>query len=361
MEQAAGCLVLLGSLCYIGWSCPSSFGKTKVFYDTVDWCGNLDADGMAQTFYYLLKEVRPRQWIKNLTLFGAIFFTGQLFNPQLFWISFLAFLVFCAASSSLYILNDLRDTENDRLHPFKKNRPLASGRLHQKPAIITAVLLTTCALALSLTISSSFFLITVGFYFLHLSYNLILKDVMLLDILTIAAGFILRVIAGEIATGFHIDIWLLLTVVSVALFLAIGKRRSELTLLSGWSGSIPAKTRATLSRYSEKMLDVYIAMFANSAWITYAFYTFLQRPPVLRSKIGTILEQFNLDILSDRKWMMATTVPLVIYGIMRYLQLIYEKNEGESPEKILLSDKPLIITSFALGLMLLLTIYVIGK
>lgn len=237
---------------------------------------------------------------------------------------------------------------------------MASGKLKPQVAIIAAIIATIIALYLAAQINSGFFLLVLAFYALQLSYSLYLKNIILLDILTIAGGFILRVFAGEIATGFHIDIWLFLTVVSAALFLAIGKRRSELTLLNGWSGTIPAKTRATLSRYSEKMLDVYISMFANSAWITYAFYTFLQRPPVLRHLIDTFLEQYNLSLLQDRKWMMVTTIPLVIYGIMRYLQLIYEKNEGESPEKVLLSDRPLILTAAALGAMLFATIYIIG-
>lgn len=183
---------------------------------------------------------------------------------------------------------------------------------------------------------------------------------MLLDILTIAAGFILRVWGGEMATGYHISIWLFLTVISGSLFLAIGKRRSELTLLTGWAGGNLGKTRATLSRYSEKMLDVYISMFANSTWITYAFYSFLERPPVFRKTFSSLLTSTDLTNFQDRKWLMIT-IPFVIYGIMRYLQLIYERNQGESPEKVLLSDKPLMATVIILGLLLTGIIYIIGK
>lgn len=306
---------------------------------------------MAKTFYYLFKELRPRQWLKNLTIFVAIFFTGEFLNPNLFLISTLAFVVFCAASSSMYIFNDLSDLENDRLHPFKKNRPLASGKLNPKLAITFAIFASIFALILASQINSMFFITVIGFYILQFAYSKILKNIILLDILAIASSFIIRVFAGEAATGFHIDIWLFLTVISVSLFLAIGKRRSELTLLSGWAGNTAAKTRATLSRYSEKMLDVYISMFANSAWIAYAYYTFLQRPPVLRH---------SLEIFQEKKWLMIT-IPLVIYGIMKYLQLIYEKNEGESPEKVLLSDKALIITSLLFGLTLFVVIYVIPR
>lgn len=260
----------------------------------------------------------------------------------------------------MYIFNDLRDLEKDRLHPFKKNRPLASGKLNPKLAVAAAALAGIWALAAAATINTPFFFTLVAFYLLQLAYSLYLKNIILLDILAIAGSFILRVFAGEVATGFHIDIWLFLTVISVSLFLAIGKRRSELTLLSGWTGTVPAKTRATLSRYSEKMLDVYISMFANSAWITYAFYTFLQRPPVLRQRLDILFDQYNLDVLQGRKWIMLS-IPLVIYGIMRYLQLIYEKNEGESPEKVILSDKALMVTAALLGLVLFGTIYIIRR
>lgn len=315
---------------------------------------------MAKTFYYFLKEIRPRQWLKNLTLFVAIFFTGQFLNFQVLKISFSAFIVFCIASSSVYIFNDLQDIEKDLLHPFKKHRPIASGKISPKAAGVVAVIMALVALFFAYQISMPFFLITLLFYGLQISYSLYLKNIILLDVLAIAASFIIRVFAGEAATGYHIDIWLFLTVVSASLFIAIGKRRSELTLLSGWSGSIPTKTRATFSSYSDRMLDVYISMFANSTWITYAFYTFLQRPPIFRKSIGTLFDQYNLDIFSDRKWLMLT-IPLVIYGIMRYLQLIYEKNEGESPEKVLLSDKPLMTTAILLGLSLFGIIYILGR
>jgi len=315
---------------------------------------------MVKTLFYIFKEIRPRQWIKNLTVFFAIFFTGKLFDPKLFQISLISFFSFCAASSCIYIINDLVDLEKDRLHPFKKNRPIAAGKVSPKLALLIALALGITGGVLASSISTSFLVIIVIFFLLHLTYSFYLKNVMLLDIMAISTGFLLRVFGGEVATGFHISIWLFLTVVSVSLFLAIGKRRSELTLLSGWEGTIPAKTRATLSHYSEKMLDVYLSMFANSAWITYAFYSFLERPPQFRQTFRTLIDVSDLYVLQDRKWLMLT-VPFVIYGIMRYLQLIYEKNVGESPEKILLTDKPIIITGSILGVLLFLIVYVLGK
>lgn len=237
---------------------------------------------------------------------------------------------------------------------------MAAGKISKLTALALVIILTLLAYLVAWQISINFILVLLVFYLLHLSYSLYFKNVILLDILVIAASFILRVFAGEIATGYHLDIWLSLTVISGALFLAIGKRRSELTLLSGWESGSAAKTRITLSHYSERMLDVYISMFANSTWITYAFYTFLQRPPVLRKTVGNFFDQYNLDVLAERKWLMIT-IPLVIYAIMRYLQLIYEKNEGESPEKVLLSDKPLIFTAALLGIILFGILYLIRR
>lgn len=315
---------------------------------------------MVQSLYYLLKEARPRQWVKNLIIFFAIFFTGELFNAPVFWKSVGAFLIFCAVSSSVYFINDLSDIEKDRQHPFKKFRPLASGKISKSLVLIATLILSISSLFFAMQISQGFFAIVIGYYILQLSYSFFLKNISLIDILAISLGFIMRVIAGETATGFHISVWLLLAIISGSLFLTIGKRRSELTLLSGWQGAIPAKTRAVLLHYSEKMLDVYLSMFANATWITYAFYSFLQPAPKLRTTFGNLFDAYQLDILTDRKWIMLT-IPVTIYGVMRYLQLIYEKNVGESPEKILLSDKPLIITTLIFTMMIFFVIYVVGK
>lgn len=284
-----------------------------------------------------------------------------MFNYPLLSKSVIAFLSFCAASSSIYFINDLIDIEKDRLHPFKKNRPIASGKISKPLAIAASLIIVLISFYFAKKVSYGFTIIIAVFYLLHLSYSFFLKNIILLDILAIATGFILRVFGGEIATGYHINIWLLLTMISAALFLAVGKRRSELTLLSGWEGTVPAKTRATLLRYSEKMLDVYISMFANSTWITYAFYTFLATPATIsRPLFNFFVEENNLYFFQDRKWL-TITIPFVIYAVMRYLQLIYEKNQGESPEKVILSDRPLILISGLVGGMIFFIIYALGK
>ncbi len=269
-------------------------------------------------------------------------------------------IVFCLLSSGIYLLNDIVDAPADRLHPFKKNRPVASGKI----AVPTALTLSIALIIISLTTAAfwfptAFLLVVAVFLLLQLSYTFFLKHVTLLDVLAIASAFILRVFAGEAATGYHINIWLFLTVVSMALFLALGKRRSELTLLSGDGGILP-KTRSTLSHYSEKMLDVYLSMFSTATWLTYTLYTFLAKPPALRRTIGDLLEDTIIFTGADRKWLMIT-VPLVIYGIMRYLQLIYEKHEGESPDRVLLTDKPLLFTVGLWGILVIAIIYIFGR
>jgi len=308
--------------------------------------------------YYLFKSVRPRQWLKNLAIFAAIIFTGQLFNPRLLVISLVAFLIFCAASSANYLFNDVLDIEADQKHPFKKNRPIASGQILSNQALLVAFSLVLGTLLAARTINLSFLVITSIFLILEFSYSLILKKLAVIDILAITFAYILRIYAGEVATGFHISIWLFLTVLSLSLFLAIGKRRAELTLIEGYKGIVPQETRVSLSHYSEKLLDTYIAMTAASTWITYAFYTFLERPPVLgwleQSQWGKFLSP-----IPERKWLMLT-IPFVLFGIMRYMQLIYEKKGGESPERILTSDLPLMLTVGAWGLTVILIIYGLG-
>ncbi|MDP3998615.1 MAG: decaprenyl-phosphate phosphoribosyltransferase [bacterium] len=309
---------------------------------------------MVKLLGYLFQAARPRQWLKNLAVFAAIIFTGQFFNQELFKISVLAFVIFSLLSSASYLINDLIDAPHDRLHPFKRLRPVAHGTLPKNLALGSSVLWIIGGLALSLIFIPSFFPVALVFLLTHLLYSFFLKNIAVVDILIIASAYILRVYGGEAATGFHISIWLTLCVVSLSLFLAIGKRRSELTLLAGYQGVVSSSVRKSLSHYSERLLDTYTAIFANSTWLTYAFFTFLERPAVTgwfwQSRWGAHF------VFPERKWLMAT-IPLVIYGMMRYLQLIYEKSEGESPEKVLLSDKPLFFTVSLWALATIVIIY----
>jgi 4-hydroxybenzoate polyprenyltransferase len=306
----------------------------------------------------ILRLLRPRQWIKNLAVFIAILFAGQLFEPSVFNKVFLGFIVFCGLSSATYVINDLFDIKKDRLHPFKKLRPLAKGDVSIPIAITIAIILIIGSFWLSFSVTPAFTVTTVIYLALQFLYSIKLKTMAALDILTIAMGYILRVYAGEFASGFHISVWMLLTVISFSLFLAVGKRRSELTLLSNSKIANIAATRQSLSRYSEKLLDIYASMFATSAFITYSLFTFLETPRGIKIALNILLPDF-LPVVFQRKWLMITIIP-VVYGIMRYLQDIYEKNEGESPDRVLLSDKPLLATVIGWVFLVILIIYFIG-
>lgn len=303
---------------------------------------------MGQLFLALFKSARPRQWLKNFAVFTTILFTGQLFHGDLLWRSMLAFIVFCLLSSSNYIFNDILDAPKDRKHPFKRFRPIASGRVPDPVAKLAVIILAAIGLWIARGVTPMFFFFAIAFLTLQYAYSLFLKHFTVVDILTITIAYILRVYAGEAATGYHISIWLALAALSLALFLAVGKRRAELTLIQSYEGVVPRDTRASLSHYSEKLLDTYTAMFANSTFITYAFFTFLAQPST---------EGFLWD-LPGRKWMMVT-IPFVLYGIMRYMQLIYE-GKGESPEKILTSDLPLLTTVILWVGSVLVVVYGIG-
>ncbi len=289
-------------------------------------------------FWNLARAVRVRQWIKNFSLLTAIIFSGQLTNPTAVWLTLQAFILFCAASSSIYLLNDVFDIERDKLHPFKSKRPIAAGELSVKFVVTLSLALISVILPLAYLVSPALFLAILAYLVLQLFYSAYLKSIILIDVMAIAAGFLLRVYAGVWVIDAHLNVWFLLTVLSFALFLAIGKRRSELTLLQTQA----SKHRETLLHYPENLLDILTAMFANSTWLAYAFFAFLQPPVSTRFRLSVLFENFSLPF-SQAKFLMAT-VPIVIYGVMRYLYIIYEKKEGESPERVLLTDKPLLIT-----------------
>ena len=310
---------------------------------------------MKKTFRNDLRLLRPRQWIKNLAIFAALIFSGQLFNPLMFQKVLYGFFVFCALSSAIYVINDIFDVKKDRLHPFKKFRPLANQNVSIKTAVIMAVILTISSIYLSFLIAPGFFAITIVYFLLHIAYSALLKQIEIVDILTLAGGYILRVLAGEAVSGFHISAWLLLTTIALSLFLAIGKRRSELTLLGKISIEKLTTTRKTLSHYTEKLLDVYLSIFATSAFIFYSLFTFIETPQGRQLPINSI----PADILGtylQKKWLMITIIP-VVYGIMRYLQRIYEKHEGESPERVLFSDRALLTSVVVWALLVVLIIY----
>jgi len=313
---------------------------------------------MRKTAFSILKLIRPRQWIKNLALFASITFAGQLFTPGVFQKVLFAFIAFCFLSSATYIINDIFDIEKDKLHPFKRFRPIAHGEVSVSLGIFLAIVFVVLGLYLSVLVTPAFLLLILVYFSIQFFYSTILKSIAVIDILAIAAGYILRVYGGEFASGFHLSVWLLLTTISISLFLAVGKRRSELTLVSNIKKGHIDDTRKSLSHYSQRLLDVYASIFATSTFITYSLFTFLENPSGFKLSLSVLMPDF-LPAFFERKWLMITIIP-VVYGLMRYLQDIYEKQEGESPEKVLLSDKPLLATVTIWVVLVILIIYFIG-
>lgn len=309
--------------------------------------------------FHAFRLLRPRQWMKNFAIFAAIVFAGKLFDPDILLKTFFGFIVFCLLSSAIYIINDIFDINKDRLHPTKKYRPLAHKDISIPVGFIIAIILTIVSFLIATQITTAFILLIIFYLILQVSYSLFLKNIAVTDILALAAGYILRVYAGEFISGYHISVWLLLTTISLSLFLAIGKRRSELTLISKYTSDQIEKTRKSLSHYSERLLDVYASVFATSTFISYSLFTFLENPRGFKISLDLLMPEF-LPAFFERKWLMITIIP-VVYGIMRYMQDIYEKHEGESPEKVLLSDTPLLITVVVWIFLVIGIIYFIGE
>lgn len=291
---------------------------------------------MVKFLWGLFKAARPRQWVKNFALFAALLLSGQLLNPEAQRNAIYAFLLFCGFSSATYLLNDVFDVERDKLHPFKSKRPIAAGIIPPTLAVIMSLVLILILLPFAYKLSPAFFLSAVFYLILQLLYSAYLKHVILLDVIVIATGFVLRIYAGVWAIDAHLNVWFLLSVTSFALFLAIGKRRSELTLMA----SQASKHREILTQYPENLLDILTSMFANSTWLTYALFAFQQAPIITPHRLVEVFGNLDLPIF-EAKYFMAT-VPVVIYAVMRYLYIIYQKKEGESPERVLITDTPLL-------------------
>ncbi len=303
---------------------------------------------------HIAKTARVGQWVKNVVIFAPVVFSGFLFAEGYFLRVAWAFGLFCLLSSAVYVFNDILDVAKDRQHPFKRLRPIASGELSMAMAVFLFLLLSLSALLLGFLTSTFFFAAMLAYFGLNILYSAWWKRLPIVDVMVIAAGFVLRVYAGSFVVNVHMDVWFLLTVISASLFLAVGKRRSELTLLSG-AGIDAKRARATLIHYTPGLLDAYTGMFANTTWLTYALFSFLHPQFVPEGKVLKLFALLPRTLTVD-KWLMAT-VPVVIFGVMRYMQLIYEKNEGESPHKVLMGDKTLLTTVVLWGVMVITILY----
>jgi len=281
----------------------------------------------------LVTLTRPVHWVKNFSLFAALLFTGGLFSRLLFKRVFWGFLIFNLATSSAYIFNDILDAKRDALHPFKKNRPLAKGLIPLEVAFFISLLLAFLALFFASQFSQFFFLMVATYLLLQVAYSLFLKHTAIIDILVIATGFVIRVYAGAFIINAHLSVWFLLCVISIALFLASGKRRAELSLAGA-----PAQTRKSLTHYQTELLNSYVTMFGNAAWMSWALFTFFESP---QAAMPLWLFLAELSKATTINKLLMATIPVTIFGIMRYESLIFA-DRSEAPEKLLLTDLPLV-------------------
>ena len=269
----------------------------------------------------LVRSLRPSQWTKNLIIFGGLLFGQRLFDvPSVLYAS-AAFVVFCALSGVVYLLNDVADREADRKHPLKRHRPIASGALSTTSALVAAGIIGAAALGAAFWLRFDFGLFAAAYVGLLAFYSGPLKHVVIIDVLTIAIGFVLRAAAGAVVIDVPISNWLLVVTILGALFLALSKRRHELVLL----GDEATSHRASLQEYSPYLLDQMISVVTASTLVAYAFYTI--NPETV--------EKFHTTHLG-------LTLPFLLYGIFRYLYLVHQKEGGGSPAEMLLNDRPLL-------------------
>jgi 4-hydroxybenzoate polyprenyltransferase len=270
----------------------------------------------------LLRCLRPGQWTKNLLVFAGLLFGRKLLDAQAVGEALLAFGLFCALSGAVYLINDIADRETDRKHPVKARRPIAAGLVPVSTALVVAAVLTVGALAASTLLGWTFTLVAATYVALQLLYSGPLKHIVIIDVLTLAGGFVLRAVAGAVAVRVEISHWLLVCTVLLALFIGLAKRRHEIVLLAG---DAPTH-RPILGEYSPYLLDQMIAVVTASTLIAYIFYTV---SPETQAKFGT-------------PWL-GLTIPFPLYGIFRYLYLVHRREGGGSPSELLLTDRPLLL------------------
>ncbi len=286
----------------------------------------------------LVRTMRPRQWFKNVFVFAPLIFDQKLFDPAYLARTMAGFALLCLVSGTVYIINDLADIDKDRNHPTKRCRPLASGSLGVRTATLVAVLIPLIALPLAFLLELAVGVILTGYLVLQLNYSLWLKDVVIVDVLVLASGFLLRVAAGvPLVEAERFSPWLYVCMTLLALLIGFGKRRHELVLLrEDASGH-----RQSLQEYNLALLDHVISIVTASTLLAYALYT------------------FSAPNLPPNQTMMLT-IPFVLYGIFRYLYLIHVRGMGGAPEEIVLTDRPLQATIVLWGLAVTLVIYVLA-
>jgi len=277
---------------------------------------------MMPMFRPLVSSIRPREWIKNTFVFAALLFSKNLLNIDLLPKAFSAFGLFCLAAGGVYLVNDIWDRDEDKFHPQKSVRPIASGTLPVAWAASAAALMFSAALTGGFLLSVRFGLVILGYVLLNIAYSRWIKHVVILDVFAIAAGFVLRVMAGAVAINIMMSHWLVICTTLLALFLGFSKRRYEILALA----KDASRHRRVLAEYNPQFLDMMIGIVTSATVISYALYTVSQET----------IERFHTDNL-------LLTMPFVLYGIFRYLYLVYHRNGGGNPAHTLLADKPLIV------------------
>lgn len=295
---------------------------------------------MIHTLLAILKLSRPKQWVKNIFVFTVIIFSGQVLDLAAWQETLIAFLSFCLVSSSVYYLNDYRDFEEDRKHPTKRNRPLASGALPKAFGLIGFLFLGLASVVLPFFLVNKATTGVVAFYLLlNTAYSLGLKHLVIIDVLVIASGFVLRILAGAAALSLLPSAWLVLCGVTISLFLGFTKRRAEVVLL----GEHASEHRKVLADYSRAFLDQMISIVTAATLVGYVLYT---------------VDSRTVELVGSRALILS--VPLVLYGIFRYLYLVYHAETGDDPTRTVFTDVPLLVTGALWGA-LCTTVILFGK
>lgn len=287
---------------------------------------------MKEKLNLLKRLLRVKQWIKNLFIFAPIVFAQKLLNGRSFIKVVLATILFCVLSSCIYILNDIIDIESDKQHPKKKQRPIASGEISKKKALVIVSILFPMSIISGLYLDMGFGIVMILYFLNSYLYSKYIKNKVILDVISIAIGFVLRVIAGAEVINVYISQWILICTLFLALFLGLCKRRNEIAIL----GDDAEKVRKNLGEYSISLIDNMVSIVISMTLTSYTVYTFFSQ---------------------NDTYLMLATVPIVIYGVFRYQYLVHDNNEGESPEETILKDKPLRLSVLLWGLVIVVATY----
>jgi 4-hydroxybenzoate polyprenyltransferase len=297
-------------------------------------------------------SMRPTQWIKNLLVFGFIFFNQDLYNLQDFKIVFFTFIAFIFVSSSIYLINDVIDYKRDALHPIKRKRIIASGKIPRDSALIFSFILFIIGLVISFYIGEYLLLIYILYYILFIIYSVYLKNILIIDALTTASGFVLRVLAGGVVIGLAINSWFVIFIICASLFIAFGKRRAEVTMMSFKKAIVH---RTVLSSYPKELLDNLISMTAAITFLSYILFSYNED---IHSKTPNIISSLLPSHLKNPHWF-KITIPIAFYILARYMYNIYVNKTADTPETIWFKDRYILISIMLYILASFVTLYLV--